>query len=79
MLADSGEINSQSPKPQSGSGDELYTLHVVYVTRGFLQYMVHRGGSQRQVSYTETSWLQNYPSTPQQTVVTVTGNLAEPS
>jgi hypothetical protein len=78
MLAHSGDINSQSPEPQSESGDELDTLHVVYVTRRFLQYMVHNG-SKRQVSYTETSWLQNFTSTPLQTVVTVTGNLAEPS
>jgi hypothetical protein len=36
-LADSGEIISQSPEPQSVSGDELYTPQVVYVTSGFLQ------------------------------------------
>jgi hypothetical protein len=76
MLADSGEINSQNPKPQSVSGDELYTPQMVYVTRGFLQYMFHRW-SERQVSYRETSWY-SFPSRPLQTVVTVTGNLAEP-
>jgi hypothetical protein len=42
MLADSGEISSQSPEPRSVSGDELYTPQVGYVTRGILQYMVHR-------------------------------------
>jgi hypothetical protein len=37
ILADSGKIISQSPEPQSVSGDELYTPQVVYVTREFLQ------------------------------------------
>jgi hypothetical protein len=75
---DSGEINSQSPEPWSVSGDVLYTPQVVYVTRGVLQYMVYRW-SERQVSYRETSWLQSFPPTPLQNVVTVTRNLAEPS
>jgi hypothetical protein len=37
MLADSGEIISQSPEPRSVSGDELYTPQVGNVTEGFLQ------------------------------------------
>jgi hypothetical protein len=40
--------------------------------------MVHRW-SERKISYTETSWLQSFSPTPIQNVVTVTGNLAEPS
>jgi hypothetical protein len=35
MLADSGEINSQSPEPQSVSEDGLYTLGEGYATRRF--------------------------------------------
>jgi hypothetical protein len=37
MLVDSGEIISQSPESRSLSGDELYTPHMAYVTREFLQ------------------------------------------
>jgi hypothetical protein len=39
MLVDSGEIISQSPDPQSVSGDQLYTLWEGYGSREFLQYM----------------------------------------
>jgi hypothetical protein len=39
MLADSGEINSQSTEAWSVSRDGLYTLWEDYATRGFLQYM----------------------------------------
>jgi hypothetical protein len=75
-LADSGEIISQSPEPLSESGDELYTPQVVYVTRGFAV-----DGSQvvRKTSQLERNRLVQFPSTPLQTVVTVTGNLAGPS
>jgi hypothetical protein len=38
MLADSGEIVSQTPEPRSVSGDGLYTLWEGYETRGVLQY-----------------------------------------
>jgi hypothetical protein len=34
LIAHSGEIRSQSPDPRSESGDEFYTAHMVYVTRG---------------------------------------------
>jgi hypothetical protein len=63
MLADSGEIISQSPEPQSVSGDELYTPQVGDVTRGVLQYMLHRW-SERQVSYRERSWYSVSPLPP---------------
>jgi hypothetical protein len=74
---DSEEIISQSPEPQSVSGDELYIPQVVYVTRGFAV-----DGSQvvRKTNQLQRNRLvQSFPTTPLQTVVTVTGNLAGPN
>jgi hypothetical protein len=48
MLADSGVINSQSPQPQSVSGDGFYTLPEGYATRGVAVYGSVTG---KQVSY----------------------------
>jgi hypothetical protein len=71
MLADSGEINSQTPELWSVSRDDT----VFYVTR-VLQYVVHRW-SERQVSNRETSWLQSFSQSSLENVVTVTGSFAE--
>jgi hypothetical protein len=62
MLADSGEIISQSPDP-----DQRQEMSFVppggLRHQGVLQYMVYRW-SERQVSDRETSWLQSFPSIP---------------
>jgi hypothetical protein len=55
MLADSGDIFSQSPELRSVSGDGLYTLQEGYATMGFCNIWV---------SYRKTSCLQNLVPTP---------------
>jgi hypothetical protein len=57
------------------SGDELYTPQVVYVTRGFCS--IWFTGDQKDKSVTEKQV--GYRVSPLQNVITVTGNLAEPS
>jgi hypothetical protein len=57
MLADSGEVNSQSPELRSVSGDELYTPQVLYVTGGE-GVAVHDSQAVTKTSqFRETSWL----------------------
>jgi hypothetical protein len=78
MLADSEEINSQSPEPQSELGDEL-----IYPPCGLCNqevFTVYGSQGVRETSQLHRNKLvTEFPLNPLQTVVTVTGNLAEPS
>jgi hypothetical protein len=78
MLVDSGEINSQSPEPRSESGDELCTPQGGLCNQGV--FAVDSSQVVRKTSQLQRNKLvQSFHSSPLQTVVAVTGNLAGPS
>jgi hypothetical protein len=78
MLADLEEINSQSLEPRSESGDELYTPPGGLCNQGF--FAVYGSQAVRKISQLQKNKLiTEFLPKPLQNVVTVTGNLAEPS